>query len=164
VYNSQANSIVERQHCTIRDSISKACDGDDSRWPTIAPFASWADRTTTHKSTGHSPFYMAHGVEPILPFDLIQATFLVPNLTSPLLTVELLATRARQLQKRPADLMSIQDRILASRHTSIRQFEKQYANTICNFDFTPGTLILVRNSSLTMDKMKPQYLGPIIVL
>jgi hypothetical protein len=163
-YNSQANGIVERQHRTIRESIFKACDGDDSQWPTVAPFAFWADRATTRKSTGHSPFYMVHGVEPILPFDLVQATFLVPDLTHPLSTSDLLATRARQLQKRAADLATIHDRILASRHASIRQFAKQYANTIRDFNFTPGTLVLVHNSNLTMDKMKPRYLGPMIVL
>ena len=70
-YNSQANGIVEQQHRTIWESIFKTCEGDDSRWPTVAPFAFWADRATVRKSTGYSPFYMVHGVEPILPFDLI---------------------------------------------------------------------------------------------
>jgi transposase InsO family protein/molybdopterin converting factor small subunit len=163
-YNSQANGVVERQHRTVRESIFKACDGDNSRWPTVAPFAFWADRATTRKSTGHSPFFMVHGVEPILPFDLVQATFLVPDLTKPLSTRDLLAIRARQLQKRPADLAAIHDRILASRHASIRQFEKQYANTIRDFDFAPGSLVLVRNTNLGMDKMKPRYLGPMVVL
>ena len=106
---------------------------------------------------------MAHGVEPTLPFDIIQATFLVPDLTQPLSTADLLATRARQLQKRPADLAAIHDRILASRHASIRQFEKHYTNTIHDFDFAPRALVLVCNTSLNMDKMKPRYLGPMIV-
>jgi len=57
---------------------------------------------------------MAHGVEPILPFDIIQATFLIPNLTQPLSTEDLLATHICQLQKRPADLATIHDRITAS--------------------------------------------------
>jgi len=163
-YNLQANGIVERQHCTICESIFKACNGDDSSWPTVAPFAFWADRATTCKSTGHSPFFMAHGVEPILPFDIIQATFLVPDLTQPLSTEDLLATCTCQLQKRPADLAVIHDHITASRHASVHQFEKHYANTICDFDFVPGSLVLVRNSNLTMDKMKPHYLGLMIVL
>ena len=163
-YNSQVNGIVERQHCTIRESVFKACDSDNSRWPTVAPFAFWADRATTCKSTGHSPFFMVHGVEPILPFDLAQATFLVPDLTKPLSTRDLLAVHARQLQKHSADLAAIHDRVLASRYTSIRQFEKHYANTICDFDFTLGSLVLVRNTNLGMDKMKPCYLGPMIVL
>ena len=163
-YNLQANGIVERQHRTIRESIFKACNGDNSSWPTVAPFAFWADRATIRKSTRHSPFFMAHGVEPILPFDLIQATFLIPDLTKLLSTEDLLATRTRQLQKRPTDLAAIHDRITASRHASIRQFEKHYANTLHDFDFAPGSLVLVRNSNLTMDKMKPCYLGPMIVI
>jgi len=163
-YNLQANGIVERQHRTIRESIFKACNGDDSSWPMVAPFAFWADRATTRKSTGHSPFFMVHGVEPILPFDIIQATFLVPDLTQPLSTEDLLATHTCQLQKCPADLAAIHDHITASRHASVRQFEKHYANTICDFDFALGSLVLVRNSNLTMDKMKPRYLGPMIVL
>ena len=65
-YNSRANGIVERQHRTIRESIVKACKGDTSKWPVVAPFAFWADRATTRKSTGHSLFYMAHGVEPVV--------------------------------------------------------------------------------------------------
>jgi transposase InsO family protein len=163
-YNSQANGIVERQHRTIRDSIFKACDGDDSCWPTVAPYAFWADRATTRKSTGFSPFYMAHGVEPVLPFDIIQAMFLTPNINKPLLTSDLLAIRARQLQKHPADLATIHDRILASRHASARQFEKEYANTMHDYNFAPGSLVLIRNMSLTMEKMKPRYLGPMIIL
>jgi hypothetical protein len=42
------------------------------------------------KVTGYSPFYMAHGVEPVLPFDITLATFLVPDLVEPLTTTELI--------------------------------------------------------------------------
>jgi len=163
-YNSQVNGIVKRQHCTIQDSIFKACNGKDSRWPKVAPFAFWADRATVRKSTSYSPFYMVHSVEPILLFDLIQATFLVPDLTQPLSTEDLLAVCACQLQKCPVDLASIYNCILASRHASVCQFEKQYANTIHDLDFTPGSLVLVCNTNLNMDKMKPRYLRPIVVL
>ena len=107
---------------------------------------------------------MVHSVEPILPFDLTQATFLVPDLTQPLSTQDLLATRTRQLQKRPADLASIHDCIAASCHASARQFEKHFANTICNYDFAPGLLILVHNTLPNMDKMKLRYLSPMVVL
>jgi len=57
-YNSQANRIVERQHRTIRDTILKVCEGNYSRWPMFVPFAFWADRATTRKSTGFSPYYI----------------------------------------------------------------------------------------------------------
>ncbi|KAG1885949.1 hypothetical protein F4604DRAFT_1723781, partial [Suillus subluteus] len=34
------------------------------------------DRVTTRKSTGHIPFFMAHGIERLLFFDVTEATFL----------------------------------------------------------------------------------------
>jgi hypothetical protein len=166
-YNSRANGIVERQHRTIRESIVKACEGDVSKWPVVAPFAFWADRATTRKSTGHSPFYMAHGVEPVLPFDIALATFLVPNLANPLSTVELIATWIRQLQRREDDLAAIHTNVLKSRFESVRQFERQYESTIRDFDFRPGALVLVRNSSIETDlgrKAKPRYVGPMVVV
>jgi hypothetical protein len=166
-YNSRANGIVERQHRTIRESIVKACGGDISKWPTVTPHAFWADRATTRKSTGHTPFFMAHGIEPILPFDITLATFLVPDIARPLSTVDLLAIRTRQLQKRPDDLEAIHDQIVKSRFDSVRQFERTYENTIRDYNFLPGALVLVRNSSIETDlgrKSKPRYVGPMIVV
>lgn len=142
-YNSRANGIVERQHRTVRESLVKACENNISQWPTLAPHIFWADCVTTRKSTGHFPFYMAHSIEPILPFDLTLATFLVPDLCKPLSTTELLATRTRQLQQHQADLDEIHKRILKSHHTSTKQFEKQYQRTIQDNDFGPGCLVLV---------------------
>ncbi len=98
-YNSRANRIIECQHHTIRESLVKACEGDNSKWPTLAPLVFWADCATTRKSTGYTPFYMAHSIEPILPFDLTLTTFLVPDLGQPLSTVNLITIQAHQLQK-----------------------------------------------------------------
>lgn len=166
-YNSRANGIVKRQHRTIRESLVKACAGDTSKWPTLAPLIFWADRATTRRSTGYSPFYMAHGVKPILPFDLTLATFLVPDLCQPLSTADLLATRARQLQKRQDDLDNIHDRVLKSRYTSVQQFKRQYKNTIKDHNFGPGSLVLVRNAGADSElasKIKPKYFGPMVVI
>jgi hypothetical protein len=83
-YNSKANGIVERSHRTIRDSLVKACNGDITQWPHFVHHIFWADRVTTRRSTGHSPYFMAHGVEPILPLDITEATFLLPDISSSL--------------------------------------------------------------------------------
>ena len=166
-YNSRGNGIVERQHRTIRESIVKACQGEIHKWPVVAPHAFWADRITTRKFTGHSPFYMAHGTEPTLPFDLTLATFLIPDIAKPLPTNELIAIRARQLEKREEDLAAILSNVLRSRFESVHQFEKAHAATIKNHDFKPGTLVLVRNSSIETDlgrKTKPRYYGPMVVI
>ncbi|KAF8256522.1 hypothetical protein EI94DRAFT_1822438 [Lactarius quietus] len=67
---------------------------------------------------------MAHGIKPVLPFDLILATFLVPNLTNPMTTAELIATWIRQLQRREDDLAVIHANVLKSRFESVQQFEQ----------------------------------------
>jgi hypothetical protein len=166
-YNSRANGIVERQHRTIRESLLKTCEGDASKWPATAPHVFWADRVTTRKSTGHSPFFMAHGVEPILPFDITLATFLVPDLTSPLSTADLIAIRARQLQIRNEDLASIYDNVVKSRLAAAHALEKRFAQGTKPTLFKLGDLVLVRNSATETThsrKMKPRYLGPMVVV
>ena len=107
---------------------------------------------------------MAHGVEPILPFDIMMATFLVPDLVKPLTTDDLIATRACQLEKRQEDLATIHNHILKSRFASAHQFERQHACTIRDFDFKPGALVLIRNPGMEMDKTKPRYFGPMLVI
>ena len=42
-YSKQANGIVEDSHCSDRESIVKACDGDISRWPSVMPHVFWLD-------------------------------------------------------------------------------------------------------------------------
>ena len=42
---------------------------------------------------------MVHGVDPVLPFDLAEQTFLSPELTGPLSYIELLTARAKALQR-----------------------------------------------------------------
>jgi hypothetical protein len=166
-YNSRANGIVERQHRTIHESLVKACEGNISKWPITAPHVFWADCTTICKSTGYSPFYMAHGIEPLLPFDITLTTFLVPNLSTPLSTADLIAMRACQLQKQESDLASIHDNVLKSCFASIRQFKHQFENTIKVTLFKPGDLVLVRNSALETDlgrKTKLHYVGPMVVI
>ncbi len=110
---------------------------------------------------------MAHGIEPVLPFDLTLATFLVTNLANPLSTAELIATRIHQLQRCKGDLAAIHSNVLKSRFESIWQFERQYENTIRNFDFRPGALTLIWNSSIETDlghKAKLRYIGPMVIV
>jgi len=110
---------------------------------------------------------MAHGVEPLLPFDITLATFLVPNLTKPLSTADLIAICARQLEMREDDLASIRDNVLKARLASVHQFKRRYENTLLAYDFKPGDLVLVRNSTTESNisrKTKPRYVGPMVVL
>jgi hypothetical protein len=86
----------------------KVCNGEERKWPTTMHTIFWAERITTHKALGHSTYYIAHGIEPLLPFNISKATCMVlPQST--MSTTELIALQARQLQKQLEDLNNIRD-------------------------------------------------------
>ena len=93
---------------------------------------------------------MVHSVEPILPFDLVEATFLIPKLNKPLSYVNLISTRTHQLEKRALDLAMIKDHVLKARYTSIAQFEKDNENIIKDYNFMSGSLVLVQNTRIVL--------------
>jgi hypothetical protein len=88
-YNSQVNGIVKHHHLDVREAIIKVCDGEERKWPTATHAVFWAERIMTHKALGHSAYYIAHGVEPLLLFDLAEATYMV-LLQSAMSTTELI--------------------------------------------------------------------------
>ncbi|RDB30638.1 hypothetical protein Hypma_005935 [Hypsizygus marmoreus] len=89
-YNSQANGIIKRRHFDVRESMIKAADGIPTKWPDTAHSVFWAERVTTQRHTGYSPYYIAHGLEPLFPFDLAEATYLAPTPDDLLSTTDLI--------------------------------------------------------------------------
>ena len=100
---------------------------------------------------GFSLFYMAHGIDPILPFDLAKATFLVPKLDKLLSRIDLLAIWTCQLEEHESDLNAIKEWVLKAWYTSIAQFEKDNANLIKDSNFMPGLLVLGHNTRIETD-------------
>ncbi|OAX32308.1 hypothetical protein K503DRAFT_702238 [Rhizopogon vinicolor AM-OR11-026] len=118
------------------------------------------------KSCGLSPFFIVHGVEPLFPFDLTEAAFLLPFPDhDEFSTTDLISWRTRQLQKRTNNLELMEAKVLKARYNSIKHFEATHK--ITDHNFAPGDLVLVRNSRIEAElsrKMKPRYLGPLVVL
>lgn len=166
-YNSQANGPVERRHYDVREALMKATMGRPQDWPLVAHSVLWAERVSIQKSTGYSPYYIAHGIEPILPFDLAEATMLAQPVHGRMSTTELIAARAVQLQRRQEDLDIVKGALLKARIASAQQFEEKYRASIRAQDITPGTLVLVRNSKFDSSigaKAKARYHGPMVVV
>ena len=96
------------------------------------------------QSTSLSPYFMVHSIEPLFPFDLAEAIFLVPPPdTEPLSSSGLIAWRAQQLRKHQEDLELICEHVLKARFESVKHFEAAFKNWIKDFDFQAGSLALV---------------------
>jgi hypothetical protein len=142
-YNSRANGIVEHSHFDVRQAMFKAADGDQNRWSQVAYSVFWSEHITIRKRLGCSPFYVATGVHPILPFDIIEANYLLPPPDSLLSSTDLIAWCAVALQKRPDDLSQLRARVHSHRNCAALRFEKEHSATIRDFDFKAGTLVLI---------------------
>ena len=166
-HNSRANGIIESKHFDVREAIMKTCKGVESKWCQVLSLVFWAERVTVRKSTGYSPYYMVHGVHPLLPFDILKATYLAPTQDFGISTEELVSIRACQLAKRPKDIAKMREMVTQSRIKNLEHFEKDHASRIIDFDFKPGSLVLVRNSRIKEAlnrKTKPRYVGPMVVV
>ena len=166
-YNSQANGIVESPHFHVRDSLFKACEGEPDQWVSRVYAVLWADRVTVRRRLGCSPYFAVTGTNPVMPFDIAEATYLMPVPTTMLSTADLIANRAIALQKRPEQLETLRSHVFKQRVEAAHKFERDNRHVIRNFDFKPGRLVLMRNTAIEKSlnrKMRPRYLGPYAVV
>jgi hypothetical protein len=164
-YNSQANGVVERGHFNIREALVKMCGGDISKWPSLLPAALYADRITVRRATGFSPYYLLHGVHPLLPCDLAEATFMVPKFKDRMTDIDLLIARIRQIAKMPDDLARARKTLENSRFRSKAAFETKFGRRLQRTSFKAGELVLIRNNVLEKTvsinkKIQNRYMGP----
>ena len=166
-YNHRANGLVERSHFDVRQSLFKAADGNENKWAPHAHSVFWAERVTVRKRMGCSPYFACTGSHPLLPLDFLEATYLMPPPDSILSSTDLITRRAIALQKHSKDLAKIYSNVYKARKEAALRFEKEHKATIKDYNFKPGSLVLMRNSAIEMSlntKMKARYLGPLVIV
>nr|GAT44941.1 predicted protein [Mycena chlorophos] len=166
-YNSRANGLVERAHYDVREALFKACDGEESHWSRSAHSVFWAERVSVRRRMGCSPYFAVTGAHPLLPLDITEANFLGPTPDNILTTTEMISLRAIALQKRRQQLELLRSTIFEARLRDAERFERENASTIRDFDFQPGSLVLVRNTAIDKSigqKMRERYFGPLLVI
>lgn len=141
-YNKHTNGVVKQGHFTIWESIMKDCKGKISEWPKRVHLAFFADRVTTRWVTGFSPFYLLHGVHPVLPFNLTEATFIISGYQSHMKSSDLLALRMCHLNKWEEDIEWATNAIKHSRIASKAQFEKLFKHRLVKAPLKLGALVL----------------------
>ncbi|KNZ76762.1 hypothetical protein J132_08835 [Termitomyces sp. J132] len=157
-YNKCANGIVKWPHFNVHQALFKAVDGDQSRWSTATYLVFWSERVMVHKQMGCSPYFATTSTHSLLPANIVEVTYLQPPPNSLLLTTDLIACRAIDLQHRQEDLDCLHSHVLSACCLA----------AICfNYNFKAGNLVLMRNTRIEVmynKKMKPCYPGPLVVI
>jgi len=148
--------------------LSKCCRLHNlSKWYWFFWQVMWADRITVQKRFGCSPFFMVTGTHPILLLDVQEGTWLVKLPDRMLTTEELIGYRARALAKHRVHVADMRKHVSAEKQARLAKYEKDHRNKIDDRIYGPGDLVLVRNSVIESSmsrKMRPRYLGPVIVI
>jgi len=166
-YNPQANGMIERGHQPIVDALSKLTNGftrhGQDGWVTHLPSVLLADRTTIRTSTGMTPFRMMYGYEAILPIELDVPTWQTLPWNTVKTRSDLIAMRARQIEKRDEDIEEACAHLLRIRLQG-KEYYDQTKNIVSE---TPkeGDLVLLHDtqdvtSYSTATKMKFRWSGP----
>ena len=166
-YNSQANGLMGHSHFDVRQSLYKAASGNQSKWSKALSTVFWAERVTVRWQMGVSPYFAITGTHPLLPLDIVEASYLVPPPETCLSTTDLIAQCMEELQKCREQLEHLQNSIYKARVKVARQFERDHALTIKDFDFKTSDLVLVQNTAIEKAlnwKMQPRYNGPYVVV
>lgn len=166
-YNSQANGKIERPHFNMREALSKATSKDLKKWFWFLPLILWSDRVTIRRGTGCSPFFMATGAEPLLPLDVIEATWLVELPDRTFSTEEVVGYRAQALAKHHSHVQLMRERVDKRKREAVLRYENEFKNVIKDYSFKHGDLVLMRHTEIEDSlnrKMFPQYLGPMVVI
>ena len=144
-YYPEANGMVERGHQSIKNTLVKLCGTDGKRWRNYLPLVLFADRISTKRTTGYSPFELVLGQSPVLPVDLEYETYLGVDWDKVKTTQDLLEARVKQLELRDDTLQKAHSRLMETRENSVDYWNRRKKT---REPLEPGELVLVYNKSL----------------
>jgi hypothetical protein len=138
----EANGMIERGHQPLKDALVKLCETDGKKWLHYLPLVLFADRISTKRNTGYSPYELVFGQSAILPVDLELETYLGTDWSEVNSTEELLVARTLQIENREEIIQTAYRKMKESREKSL---EPQNNKKSVRKPLAPGSLVLAYN-------------------
>lgn len=116
---------------------------------------------------GCSLYFALTGIHLLLPFNVVEANYLLPPPESLMSTTDLIACRATALQKHQENLENLKDCIHQAHNKAAIKFECGHSRTIRDLNFKAGDLILIHNTAIEKAlncKMRPHYFEPMVII
>ena len=131
-------------------------------WPKLFHAALWADRVTTKRTTGFTPYYLIYGRDAVLPIELTYETWMtIPNLQETMTTEDLLKHRIEQIQYRYQNMKIATQKLIESRQANKKYWDKK--RKIRRRPLEQGDIVLLHNTKLLTQqtgKDENKWFGP----
>lgn len=165
-YNSKAAGNIEVGHKTIQAALAKITKGTGKLWTRHLPSVLFADRTTVKHSTGRTPYELLYGEQAVLPIECEVPTWQTRNWLKIRNTADLLATRARQIERRDADLVEAAHRLERMRERNQEYFDNTHTLRLKPLEV--NNLVLLHNTKLDKEltsdrKLQYRWVGPYVI-
>jgi hypothetical protein len=180
-FHPESNGSLERSHRVLKEYLRQYIKEDQSNWDEWVPYAAYAYNTSTHTSTGYTPFELVYGFKSTMPSALqanpsVQYSYddFVAELKGRLQTAHRIArerlTDAKEKSKEHYDLDSkpisfhIGDRVLLYDETVRRERSRKLCSQwlgpykIISLDKVNATIRKGRRSQkVHINRLKPFY-------
>ena len=154
-YHPQSDGQTERANRTLVEALRSYVSNRHDDWDCHLPLIEFAYNNTVNASTGHTPFYLAHGYNPRMPISLTGALGSSP---SPAVTDFVNNLRAAH---DAAALALRQAQTQQKRHADKRRRETGFAVGDSVLLNTKNLALRLRGKS---GKLHPRYIGPFPII
>lgn len=160
-YYPQGNGLGESSSKSLIRIIKKLLEDNKSNWDSKLKYALWADRVTTKKSTGNSPFKLVYGNEAIF---LIQLTLPVAKFLQEEQNEE--DDMARRISDL-AEVHKIRDQLVERSAAHHKRIKEAFDRKAKMDDFQIGDLVLkwdaLKEKKGNHGKFDALWTGPLII-
>jgi hypothetical protein len=146
-YYPEGQGMVERGHKPLKSALVKLAGESGKNCRKFLPLVLFADRISTKRTTGYSPYELVFGQRAVLPIDLEMESYLGIDWEEVEDTADLLVARSQQLERSEETRGVAYQKMMKAREESVQYWEDKKSDRIRN-PLKPGELVLAYNRSL----------------
>ncbi len=149
-YHFQINGMIKRDHKSLFDILFKMFDEELKSWVNNFHVVLWADRFTVKFITDLISFYLQCDSESMLSIELEISIWKILSWQEVHTIEDLLAMRARQLQKRNENMNEARNLLKRMRKQNKKYFDSKHFTT--NKDINKNDLVLLHDTQHENDQ------------
>lgn len=147
---------TERMNRTIRSQLVRCLQSFPGEWDDLLPQLELAYNSSTHSSTGYSPFYLAHGREPRLPAKVMFGPY-----DTSLDDSENMSSYAAKVEKN----MKAASQMVRNTNKIAHEKQKQQYDKRVRFQaYQIDQLVYLTNPKGVRNKLETKWIGPFRVM